>query len=502
MDLPPFLQEGYKPSSKTKSELVSILNANGENANMQMKKQELIDLFESTIVANREKLIQERLNIKPSKEGIKRIHTMTTPPTKSTKRQEKEEPIENFSNDNPFQSGSENEIELISPRRRRTRKTIVETPKNEEEPLLKKVLKSPQAKGKKRIVEDSLTSNNEDSENPILLQSPFGPIKTKEIKYQELGMHKPEKIKRKSTFCGLILRILIFVAFFSSIGTFFYFKVVSPFPFCEERINPNLIEILNRKCIPCPKRGTCKDSTLTCEIGYHEYSPIYTLRKYCAPDKNEQLLIEKVSSIVEQELGLIAGKDYCESRSTTMLSEKEILKIVKEKFKLKVSMKNLVAYVSKALDSPNIESVNKNGLIFYYSIVKVQPLKCLLNQYLLENSSYIITFVGVTILLSLIYFRHTNRKRQTERVNSYVKEILFLLAQQDEAHRQDHRVEPMIAINQFRDHLLIAKHDWDLVVKQVSGNTGVKTSTANIKGEVNMIWQWIGAHVFSPTKNK
>ncbi|KAF9580417.1 inner nuclear membrane protein enriched at telomere/subtelomere region [Lunasporangiospora selenospora] len=235
-------------------------------------------------------------------------------------------------------------------------------------------------------------------------------------------------------------------------------------------------------CIPCPELAACVDphTTPTCPSEYilrpHSFSfnNILPLSPKCVLDRAKEYQSFRVADVSEKILRMKAGDEECKVQLQP-ISEAELVA------RQRISVDEL----RKTLLSKKEPTVSNEEFERYWGLALKE---------LHRRSASIVVEEGTGKLKA--------RRKERRTVNGLVENTLSKLATQSHYHYVDPVIfpEPFLPHIHLRDALLTGVHTparrnelWEKVKAIVEKNSNVRVGTQEYKGEVHRVWEWIGA---------
>lgn len=285
-----YLDPEFDPKKLTKAELRSIMASHGilELPPPSAKKDELLDLFNKSIVSKRKSILESQKNIKAKSDGIVFLDESSRPSPKKIKKSK-------HLNNNIMETTSDIESSPLPVQRNENLVSRPETPLNVSTYKLVSRLENLQGK--------QLSKKKDDENNgKILIFKSFGAFS--------------------------VLAVLI---------TYIYFKYWFMWPIYTNDQFKNLEHkpVLFLNC-PYPKNsliGSCSDGKLYCESGYIKRRNWLGFGSSCIIDKDRLSLIQSIKKKIVFELQTRLGIYQCYNSSLPAISKANLHDIILNYFK-------------------------------------------------------------------------------------------------------------------------------------------------------------------------
>ncbi|KAF9288780.1 inner nuclear membrane protein enriched at telomere/subtelomere region [Mortierella alpina] len=466
------------------------------------------------------------------------------PKTKSPKAAAKVKKAkgDNFSDENPFQSGSERGRSTsrdTTRSRSRSRQSTKRTPKVNDkttardsafkvpaQPAFSKFMHAPP---KDKDSETSSRSSTALARARRLSTSELPPPKPLHLTSSQPDIHEfLEKVRRNLTAIWIVLGAI------SLVYGVWYRQTRIEVGFCTPTS-----DLATRaggwfypSCIPCPDHAICErsDAEPVCPPEYMlkpqllSFGNLLPLSPVCVLNKAKAYQSLQVADAAEKLLHLHAGKIECsmtrdpvpkdsvEYRARRGASTLELRQQLEQLKDANVSQDDFDQYWDRALRELRRRSdkvVFETGLAGEERIRSLRPRKslgCRLRQLLVGwiVEFKFILFALLSTALGGLYVRSYMERRQKETmiVNGLVQNVLAKLSDQAHYFYVDPVIypEPWLSDAHLRDALLAdvpsparRQEIWQKVHTIVENNANVRASDEDMRGEVHRTWEWIGA---------
>ncbi|KAI8605695.1 Man1-Src1p-C-terminal domain-containing protein [Dissophora ornata] len=442
-------------------------------------------------------------------------------------KEKKRAKSENFSDENPFQSGSESERKR-SRSRSRTRKTkdsnkvasrdhVFKVPA---QPAFSKFMQPPSEKGESSKSSKHLKPRKMSVDLPA--PKPFN-LSSPQSDTQDIL----QNLRRNM---GPILIILSTIVL--AYGAW-YRQTRIDIGFCTETEaeSPTIRPWYYPSCIPCPDHATClrSDAEPICPPEYIlkpqilSFGNLLPITPVCVLNRAKEYQSLQVADAVEKILHIHAGNIECSIsrekepsnsvgyRARRGISTYDLRFQVEQMKDSNVSNEDFEQYWDLALRELHRRSdkvVFERGLAGEERARSLKPRKtltCRLRQALV---SWIIKFKLLLLALTVSAIggftvrSHILRRRKEGRiVNGLVQNVLTKLSDQAHYYYIDPVVytDPFLPQTHLRDALLADVHSaarrqeiWDKVQAIIERNSNVRTSSQEVRGELHKVWEWVG----------
>ncbi|KAF9426995.1 inner nuclear membrane protein enriched at telomere/subtelomere region [Entomortierella beljakovae] len=278
-------------------------------------------------------------------------------------------------------------------------------------------------------------------------------------------------------------------------------------------------------CIPCPTHAIC--------LGPHDKPvcpPEYILRPHplnfgnllpltpeCILNRDKEYQSLQVADVAEEILHSRAGIEECKTfskspRNSELFSRQSIsiCSLKSEIIAMKdssVSMREFEQYWSLALSElyRRSDTITIDGK-YMRSLKPSKPLVCYIRQgvasWFQQYQAHLSAIILISICGLLIRRQISKRREEEKNVQDLVDNVLSKLA--DQSHY--HYIDPVLCLDPFlpqihlRDVLLrdmesVAKRQeiWEKVSALVDRNSSVRVSAQEVQGEIHRVWEWVGA---------
>lgn len=238
---------------------------------------------------------------------------------------------ERFSDENPFQSGSDTETNptrklLRTGRKSKSREKGKRSKSKERDTTPKSNVRNRETSPfVERLVKSGLTPLKINDEDRIIEERTR--ISPTSMKQSTRLLPSPTKAKKSKQRMIEFISMTAFVALLGLILIRFYF----PLPFCNTAVATTTTTKSKTKndevnldqdqklCIKCPDNAICEKGQLQCNEGYYKVRGL--ISDYCELDKRHLTRIEYLMDLIKQKLESQAGKKQ-------FLTEKECLNVV------------------------------------------------------------------------------------------------------------------------------------------------------------------------------
>ncbi|KAG0312752.1 inner nuclear membrane protein enriched at telomere/subtelomere region [Dissophora globulifera] len=436
---------------------------------------------------------------------------------------------ENFSDENPFQSGSESER-----KRSRSRSKTRKAKDGDKAASRDHVFKVPAQPAFSKFMQPPSTEKGESSKSSKHL-------KTRGLSTEDLPAPKPlhltsqqsdleefvQNLRRNMGTVWLVLSAVLL-----AYGVW-YRQTRIDIGFCtqSELETPTVRPWFYPSCIPCPDHATClrSDAEPICPPEYIlkpqilSFGNLLPLSPVCVLNRAKEYQSLQVADAAEKLLHTHAGNIECslsrdkaapnsvEYRSRRGISTDDLrLQLVQLKDN-SVSDDDFEQYWDLALRELHRRTDKvtfERGLAGEERIRSKKPRKslgCHLRQALV---GWIVKFKLLLLALSISAIggfavrSHIVRRRKEGRViNGLVQNVLAKLSDQAHYYYVDPVVypDPFLPQTHLRDALLADVHSavrrqeiWDKVQAIVERNSNVRTSSQEVRGELHKVWEWVG----------
>ncbi|KAG9322013.1 hypothetical protein KVV02_003402 [Mortierella alpina] len=450
---------------------------------------------------------------------------------------------DNFSDENPFQSGSERgrstSRDTTTRSRSRSRQSTKRTSKvNDKTPTRDSAFKVPAQPAFSKFMhappEDKGTESSSRTSPALsrarrLSTSEIPPPKSLHLTSSQSEIHEfLEKVRRNLTPIWIALGAIALVY-----GVW-YRQTRIEVGFCTPTS-----DLATRaggwfypSCIPCPDHATCEspDAEPVCPPEYMlkpqilSFGNLLPLSPVCVLNKAKAYQSLQVADAAEKLLHLHAGKIECsmtrdsvpkdsiEYNARRGASTLELRKQLEQLKDANVSQDDFAQYWDRALRELRRRSdkvVFETGLAGEERIRSLRPRKslgCRLRQllvgWIVEFKFFL--FALLSSVLGGFYVRSYMERRQKEVmiVNGLVQNVLAKLSDQAHYYYVDPVIypEPWLSDAHLRDALLADVHSparrqeiWQKVHTIVENNANVRANDEDMRGEVHRTWEWVGA---------
>ncbi|KAI1320443.1 inner nuclear membrane protein enriched at telomere/subtelomere region [Mortierella claussenii] len=454
------------------------------------------------------------------------------PVRKTTKKKTKSD---NFSNENPFQSGSESERKR-SRSRSRTRKA-------ERAPASDNVFKVPAQPAFSKFMHTAQTDKMEPNSHSTATKTPTH-TKPRKLSTDGQPAPKPLHLSTKATDIQEFVKTLrrnvapISIMFSAILLAYAIWlrQTRIEIGFCTETDleTPPSRPWYYPTCIPCPDHAIClrSDAEPICPPEYIlkpqilSFGNLFPITPVCVLNKAKEYRSLQVADAVETLLHLHAGNVECsllrdrapknslEYRTHRSLSTEELRYQLEQLKDTNVSDEDFSQYWDLAIKELHRRSdkvVFEQGLARQVeerirSLKPKKSLGCRLRQALV---GWIVRFklflfaVFSSIAGGFAIRAQVVRRRKEGRVvNGLVQNVLSKLSDQAHYFYVDPVIypEPFLPQTHLRDALLADVHSparrqeiWNKVQAVVERNSNVRTDTQEVRGELHRVWEWVGA---------
>ncbi|KAI8356429.1 Man1-Src1p-C-terminal domain-containing protein [Mortierella sp. GBAus27b] len=434
----------------------------------------------------------------------------------------------NFSDENPFQSGSESER-----KRSRSRSRTRKTKDTDKSATRDHVFKVPAQPAFSKFMHDPVSNKGESSKS-----SSHSKLRT--VSLSDVPPPKPLHSEPAQSDLQNFLRNfrrhlgpfwLILSTVLLAYGIW-YRQTTFDIGFCTEvdTKTPTSRPWFYPSCIPCPDHATClrSDADPICHPEYLlkpqllSFGNLLPLTPVCILDRTKEYQSLQVADAVEKLLQLHAGsvecsfsrekapKDSLEYRVRRGMSLNELKDQLKELKDTNVSEEDFGHYWDRALKELGRRKsvIFEEGVQSEERIRSLKPRKSLSCQVRQALLGWIVKFrlflfaVVASIAGGFAVRAHIQKRRKQSRIiNGLVQNVLTKLA--DQAHY--HYVDPLSYPDPFlpqlhlRDALLPDIHSnvrrqeiWEKVEQIVDRNANVRVSSQEVRGEPYRVWEWVG----------
>ncbi|KAF9112262.1 inner nuclear membrane protein enriched at telomere/subtelomere region [Mortierella sp. AM989] len=447
------------------------------------------------------------------------------------KRETKVKKSDNFSSENPFQSGSESERGR-SRSRSRTRKPRIADKATQEhdfkvpaQPAFSKFMLAPPKK-----TESSKSPDTTARPKPRRMSADELP----ESKPLFLGTSQPEiqefvqKLRRQLVSISLAISAILF-----AYGIWLRQTRIE-IGFCTEA---ELESPTNRAwyyptCIPCPDHATClrSDAEPICPPEYMlkpqllSFGNLFPITPVCVLNKAKAYQSLQVADAAEKLLHLYAGNVECslsrenwplnspEYRACRSIPTEELRSQIEQLKDANVSEEDFSQYWERAIkelrqrsDKVSFEE-GLNGEETIRSLKPQKSLGCRLRQtlvgWIVKSKLILLTLISSILGGFAIRAHILNRRKQGRVISGLVQNVLSKLSDQAHYYYVDPVIypDPFLPQTQLRDALLADMNSparrqeiWNKVEAVVERNSNVRTSSQEVRGELHKVWEWIGA---------
>ncbi|KAI9599300.1 Man1-Src1p-C-terminal domain-containing protein [Syncephalis fuscata] len=422
-----------------------------------------------------------------------------------------------FSDDNPFQSGTEDASDERLIRRR------VEASK----PATKKTHLKPKEDLDNSPFYDPFTATPAPHERQTSGRERRTPIAQKVVK-------NPRPSLSTASFSWFSL-VIVVMGFSLAANLVWYRHQKMQLGYCDTGVVPpeskhsGLFGILQEPtCILCPFHATCKDRQLEgCASGYllqeHPLQQCWPFSATCVPDTKREVrvheLVQKSLQIIAERTGLI---ECGALKGLGHLSLTQLRDIVQQldigKSMSSTQFDDAWSEATQELTSHadelalTIAKDDTNNTVNVSSKAPIYPLSCRIQRGVTQLLlSYLPELIGIILVLSGYWYIRSwmqTKSQDSTLATAMVDHALDILYQQEHRHHTDPTQHPYaaVSITHLRDLLLRDIHDlqrrqriWTRVQNIVEKNSNIRTSVQELRGEQTRTWTWVGT-VTSPAK--
>ncbi|KAG0340821.1 inner nuclear membrane protein enriched at telomere/subtelomere region [Podila horticola] len=445
---------------------------------------------------------------------------------------------DNFSNENPFQSGNDTERTRSKSRdtssrtrsssRSRSKKTV-------KEPARAPEFKVPEQPAFSRFMQTPTGHSEKSSGSSPYQSSPSLRTRSKKV---EVDLPKPKTLHISAEDddnildkdWGLYFRLIgcTLAAIGLAYGVW-YRNTRFEIGFCpasDQGANQSG-NWLYPSCIPCPDHALCltPDSEPICSPEYllkpHilSFGNLLPLSPICVLDRAKEYQSFQIADAAEKWVHEQAGKEECSFYRVSpkvrlarqQIPEEELRKHVEQAKEAKVSDEEFQEYWEMALRELHRRSdkvvfeANEDGKTIR-SLKPRKTISCRLRQALVGwIVKFKAIFTGIVLsAIALVVLQHKVAKRQKKQkiINGLVANVLSKLSTQAHYYYVDPVLHPDPFLPQLhlRDALLANVHSpterqeiWAQVEKIVEKNSNVRLGSQEVRGEPHRTWEWVGA---------
>ncbi|KAF9437787.1 inner nuclear membrane protein enriched at telomere/subtelomere region [Entomortierella beljakovae] len=451
------------------------------------------------------------------------------------KRETKRKPrTSNFSNENPFQSGSESERSRSRTRSRTRMAREAEKSAKEhvfkvpEGPAFSKFMRTPPpvveiAKPKTVLTKRSNPPKPELVEEPPVPRNLDLAVSTQVLIKDIIQYARPYKLH---------ISLFFFITVLLSYGLWLR-ETRLEIGFCTEveLESPTSRAWYYPTCIPCPDHAICEnsDELPICAPEYIlkpqllSFGNVFPITPVCVLNKAKEYQSLQVADAAEKLLHIYAGNIECslssdktpiksaEYRNRRSIAYDDLRSQVEQLKDDNVSDEDFSQYWDRAIkelrqrtDKVSFEQ-GINGEERIRSLKPQKSLGCRIRQtlvrWIVKSKFVILALISSALCGVLIHVHITKRHKQSRVVSGLVQNVFSKLSDQAHYYYVDPVIypEPYLPRTQLRDALLSEVESpsrrqeiWSKVESVVERNSNVRTSSQEVRGELHKVWEWIG----------
>ncbi|KAI9237633.1 MAG: Man1-Src1p-C-terminal domain-containing protein [Podila humilis] len=457
---------------------------------------------------------------------------------KKTAEKKKVKKSDNFSDENPFQSGNDSErtrsksrdTSTSRPRsssRSRSKKTVAKEPartpvfKVPEQPAFSRFMHAPTG-----FSEKSTGSSTYPSSPNLRTRSKKAEVELPKPKILHLTAEDDDSLDKDwRNYFRLFGYALAVVSLAYGV---WYRNTRFQVGFCPAGIDTNQSgNWLYPTCIPCPDHALCltPDSEPICSQEYllkpHllSFGKLLPLSPVCVLNRAKEYQSFQLADAAEKWVHERAGKEECSFYRVSpkvriarqQIPEEELRTHVKQAKEAKISDEEFQEYWEMALKELTrrrdkvVFETNEDGK----TVRSLKPRKtilCRLRQALVGwIVKFKVAFTGIVfaaIAFIVLQYKITQRQKKKKIINGLVANVLSKLSTQAHYYYVDPvlHTDPFLPQLHLRDALLANVHSpterqeiWAQVEKIVEKNSNVRVASQEVRGEPHRTWEWVGA---------